>query len=132
MEFLIRVRDKVGSNIYHDVKLTKRGHVIVAMPDGHDWGLQELTNPDWRIVRVPGISEAEAGAMLAPEPGLEVNRMLQRRAFKIDLDHGAIARANRAFIDDDSRQTKLIEITLQQARFLKKQLKPVQDPDPLP
>lgn len=132
MELLVRVKDKIGSDVYHDVKLTKRGHVIVVKPDGHDWGARELDNPDWRIIRIPGISEAEATAMLAEEPGLDTNRMKQRRAFKLDLDNGVFKNTHKNFIDDDSRQTRHVEINISDLRQLKKQLKPVKDPDPLP
>lgn len=131
MELLIRVVDRTGSDIYKDVGLTKRGHVIVVKPDGHDWAKDELTHPAWRIVRV-NCTEAEANAMLAAEPGLETNRMLQRRAFRLDVDHLALPPAVKLFLSDDSRQTPIAEITLNQMRAIKTQTKPKKDPDPLP
>ena len=132
MELLIRVVDKVGTDIYKDVGCTKRGHVIVAMPDGHDWTPNELSYPGWRIVRVTGISDAESGALLVTEPGLVTNRMLQRRAFKVNLDDTTLPAAVISFIADNSRKTPIGTIALAKIRTLKTQLQPVKDPDLLP
>ena len=130
MELLIRVKSKTSPDPYKDCQLTKRGHVIVVMPDGHDWTPTERTNPEWRIVSLPSLSRAEAEAMLASEPGLETNRMLQRRAFKLDVD--ALPTAAKVFMNDDSRKTPIGTITVTQLRAIKTRLAPLIDPDRLP
>ena len=132
MEFLIRVKDKVSDDIYGDVQLTKRGYVIAVVPDDHDWARQELINPEWRIIQVPMISRAEAESMLAVEPGLDVNRMRQRRAFKIDLDHMSISQSMRNFIDDDSRLIKRFIVPLGHFRSLRTRIQSIKDIDYLP
>lgn len=87
-EMLVRVVDKVGDNPVLDAKCTKRGDVIAVCPDGWIWGREELKNPDWRIVKVPGVTVSEASGFLAPElsAGPVAVDLLRRRAFRLDLD----------------------------------------------
>lgn len=102
-ELLVRVVDKVNPDFYANTKCLKRGDVIAVCEDGWGWGVEELANPDWRILKIPDMTVAEASVFLAPErnrdPG-QPSRTLQRRAFAIDLDHPAIDQAGlRAFAD---------------------------------
>lgn len=103
-ELLVRVMDKTSANPLLDCKLTKRGHVICVQPDGWTWGLEEVANPAWRIVRVPGVDPSDLTGLLAPEPEVDPKNpslYLQRRAFKLDLDHPEISKAAlRTFFDD--------------------------------
>lgn len=88
-ELLVRVVDKVSADPYLDAALTKRGDVIAVQPDGWVWGLEEQRSPEWRILRVPGVSVAAAASLLTPEPETDPqnpSRMLQRRMFRLDLD----------------------------------------------
>lgn len=86
-ELLVRVVDKIGDDIFKDAALTKRGDVIVVCPDGWPWGSEELSNPEWRIISVPDMTEIEANAMTTREIGdRSVQNVLQERAFKFDLD----------------------------------------------
>lgn len=89
MELLVRVVDKAHPDdpVKHH-QLTKAGDVIHYWPDGHDWGHEELTNPDWRVVRVPGLTEAEAEALVAAElPVVRggVGQVLRKRGLRLDL-----------------------------------------------
>lgn len=77
MEVLIRVVDK-GPNEDH----SKAGDVISVCPDGWQWSSAELTNPDWRIIRVP-ILQTQADAFLARANDPLVKR---RREWTIDLN----------------------------------------------
>lgn len=63
------------------------GDVIVAFPDGHDWTPTERTNPRWKILKCPEMSEAEAASLTAPElpKDLKAATQLQRRQFKVDI-----------------------------------------------
>lgn len=103
-ELLVRVVDKVNDDPYLDVQCTKRGDVIVVQPDGWVWGAEELKNPDWRIVQAPNISVSAATAFLGPELDTDPqrpSRVLQRRAFKLDLS--LLPAKWTAWLADDSR-----------------------------
>lgn len=92
-ELLVRTISKTSDNIYDDVKLTKRGDVIVVMEDGHEWSPTELKAPFWQIIKVPGVKSDYFAALLVEElkegvqPDPAVPNTLQRRAFKLDLDN---------------------------------------------
>ena len=68
-ELLIRTADK-GDR--------KAGHVIAIVPSPHQWGREELANPEWRIV-VAELADVEVAALLAPGPAGEF------RALRVDL-----------------------------------------------
>lgn len=127
-ELLIRVKSKTSNDPYKDVKLTKRGDVIVVKPNDSFWSHEELINPDWRILRVVGLSINEAEALLAEEPGdSKINRMLQRRAFDLHIDKSDIPNNIKNWILDDTRTIPIREVTLSQVRGLKRTKQPVQD-----
>lgn len=90
MELLVRIVDKRDlKDPVKDAQLTKAGDVIVYRPDGSDWGIEDLKNPDWRIVRVPSMTEEQAIALTSPElpPTLDKQYpLLQKRAMKLDLN----------------------------------------------
>ncbi len=95
-ELLVRRTDKTHPDPYMDAKQTKRGDVICVQPDGWPWGTKELANPDWIILLVPGVSPEDLSGLLAAEPETnpaQPSRMLQPRAFKLDLDHSEITKA---------------------------------------
>lgn len=131
-EFLVMTNPFKNSDPYLDVGLVKRGGVITWQADGWAWSQTELTNPNWRIIRVTGISDAEANAMLTSEPGDATNRMLQIRAFAMNLDLGSLPKAVTDFIKDDSRSTPIGVVTLAQVRAIKQQNPPVADPNATP
>lgn len=93
-ELLVRVVDKINPDPYLNVGLTKRGDVIAVCPNGWNWGTAELSNPEWRIICLPNVTETEVASLLQPEVNtdpLNPSKMLQRRAFKLDLDHPTLA-----------------------------------------
>jgi hypothetical protein len=49
----------------------KAGDVVVACPDGHEWGREELANPEWRVVRADIIQTM--ADVLAMDKGYRVN-----------------------------------------------------------
>jgi hypothetical protein len=81
VELLVRVVDKDGSSL-----LGKRGDVIVCCPDGWAWSPAELTNPDWRILSVPNLPQAEADSLTAPEAGDRAVNVMRKRGMSLDLD----------------------------------------------
>ena len=76
MEALIRVVDK---GVAEDC--SKAGDVIAVCADGWAWSSAELTNPDWRIVKV-NILQSHADAFLSRANDPTVKR---RREWMIDF-----------------------------------------------
>lgn len=108
-ELLLRVADKTSADPFKDAKLTKRGDVIVALPDGWNWTEEEQRNPAWRILKWPALSLSAASVFLSPELDTEPaqlgieNPMLQRRGFGLDLDAKSLPPAFAAWLADDTR-----------------------------
>lgn len=91
-ECLLRVVDKTSSDPVSNAGLTKRGHVICVQPDGWPWGTEELANPEWRIVLLPGPVEDWAH-LLVPEPitdPAKASPTRARRLWRLDLDSPAV------------------------------------------
>ena len=74
MEALIRVVDK---GVAEDC--SKAGDVISICPNAWAWSTSELTNPEWRIVRVP-ILASDVDALLAKSVVAGVKR---RREYSV-------------------------------------------------
>jgi hypothetical protein len=71
-----------------DHLLTKKGDVIVYKPDGWNWGIEELNNPEWRIIRVPNMTEEHASSLCSQELSTDRNHtILRKRGMGIDLDN---------------------------------------------
>lgn len=89
-ELLVRVVDKTNADPYVDANhCLKRGDVVSIHADGHEWGRGELGNPDWIIVKVPGVSVTDAAAFQASEVDddpAHPSAVLQARAFRLNLD----------------------------------------------
>lgn len=87
MELLIRVVHKVPSDHPSHHLLTQAGDVIAFHQDGDDWGREELRNQEWRIVRVPGLTEVEAEGLIGQEVpiGPAQQQVLRKRHLSLDL-----------------------------------------------
>jgi hypothetical protein len=118
-ELLVRVVDKANpDDLYKDVKLTKRGDVIVTAEDGWQWGIEELKNPAWRIIKLPGVKVADVSFLTdaEPDPRPVETRVgaapptLQRRRHKFDVDSALLPVGIRNAIADDSRRVPAIAI----------------------
>jgi hypothetical protein len=116
-ELLVRVFSKSSTDPAQDAKLTKRGDVIVVVPDGWGWSDIECTNPHWRIFKWPSVTESEASALLTPElPISEAdvdNPLLQRRGFNLNLDAAILPAALKAYLADDSRVQPFFNVPAQ-------------------
>lgn len=118
-ELLVRVVDKINDDFYKNCECTKRGDVIVGKEDGWAWGKEELANPDWRIVALPGVPLSHVMALLQYELQVDPNhrsRTTQKRAFKLDLD-ALVAPASRgnthaSAMADAKRVTPVVQIDL--------------------
>ena len=101
-ELLVRVVDKVNSDFYLNCGCTKRGDVITVQEDGWPWGKEEIANPEWQIIKVPGVPAVKFEAFLAPERSLNgiPSRTLRRRAFRLDLSTDLKALVQADLIDN--------------------------------
>jgi hypothetical protein len=98
-ELLISVVDKGD-----DTHWVKRGTIIETFEDGHAYGAQELANPMFRIIQLPGAPAAFGRSFMGGEIGQSSSARPQlARLFRIDIDHPSIPAAMRSYLDDDSR-----------------------------
>lgn len=132
-ELLLRVVDKVNPDFYQNCKCTKRGDVIVIRPNGWTWGTQELTDPNYRIVKLPNISEAFLSPFLAQEPETDPqhpSRTLQRRWYRFDLASGLLPQPFINYLNDAERKSAFFSSNFSEAQVaaLRVQKAPVVDP----
>lgn len=133
-EILLRVVDKVNyENPYKNAECLKRGDVVVVVEDGHVWGAQELRNPDWRILKVPGVSVSAASAFLGEEldsnPG-KPSLTLQSRAFGFDLEHKNLPGDFAAWIADGARGQRTYTLSVTDAKLASFKVKKAALADP--
>lgn len=93
-QLLVRVKDKINPNSeILSAKLMKRGDVVHVADENHVWGTKELSNPDWRILKVE-LTKEQAESLLAPEHPpdlLKEYKMLRKRAIRLNLDSMDVA-----------------------------------------
>lgn len=79
-ELLFRVVDKAPGQI----GAALAGDVIAVCPDGHRWSTAEQTNPDWRIVKFPGVDAALMSDYVEAQMDI-AGRLLFKRAIGVDM-----------------------------------------------
>ena len=112
-ELLVRSTDSINDDFYLNTKCTKRGDVIVACPDGWNWGTLELTHSFWRIVLAPAMTLAQAQSFLDGEKDIDPlhpSKTLQIRAVKFNLDDPAHPQPFKDYIADDTRVAPMIKL----------------------
>lgn len=106
-EIIVRVVDHPSTgDFYRDCRRLGRGDVIEVMPDGHGWGVQDQKNPDWRILKFPGVPVSDLLGFLAPQVDTDSknpSKTLQPRAFKFDLDNPSLPTDLKAVVADSAR-----------------------------
>lgn len=112
-EIIVRIRAHPSTgDFYRDCRALGPGDVIEVMPDGHGWGVLDQQNPDWRIIKFPGVPVRDLLAFLAPEVGTDPaqpSKTLQPRAFKFDLTNPGLPTELKAVIADDARTLPKVE-----------------------
>lgn len=85
-EMVVWVVSQRSDDPYIDAQCWKAGDVICVMEDGHPFSEAEKTNPDWKIVKFPGVPASDLAAFTAPELETDTvpNRMRQKRLFRFD------------------------------------------------
>ena len=119
MELLLRIIDKPHSGKPElDARRTMAGDVIAVAPDGHIWGKQEVLNPEWRIVRVPGMGRDEAQSLVTVEKPRAFGgvRLLRKRDKQIDVVQLDIAE-NGALLTDRSAKRTSVDVVVSRANL---------------
>lgn len=119
-ELLIRVTDKINSDTKANYQATKRGDVIVVVEDGWKWSEKEQKNPDWRIVKLPGVpvealeylthSELDMYQTGAEKEATVQKRTLLKRVRKLNLDVATLPKAIQNYLADSSRVAPTLTI----------------------
>lgn len=102
-EIALLINDIISEDPINDSKMLKRGDVIEVLEDGANWGRMALTNPNFRMIKLEGISISEAMVLKAsemPTDSLQVSRMLRPRMFTLDLDHPSLIGCQELLQDD--------------------------------
>lgn len=88
MQLLVRTVDKeLSGDPIVDRMRSKAGYVIAAKPDGEEWGVMELTNPEWVILSVPGMTQEMSDSLTSTEvsPQLDTDYVPRKRQVILDL-----------------------------------------------
>lgn len=133
-QILYMLVSKVNPDPYIDAMNYKKDDVVSVREDDDapyekDPGIAERLGSMWAVLRVPGRAE-DYSALTAPEVGdPKVNRRLQRRAFKLDVD--TLSKQQVMSVDGKSVDS-VFEVSLQSAVIDAKSLKAsLADPDVL-
>ena len=123
MQLLLRVKDKINhESIAKCVNCLKAGDIVDIMPDSHVWvGTETLTNPDWRIINAPNLTELAANTFLVPEPEDDFqnpNPLKQARAFMFDLEHPSLPQDFKDYLADDTRTNPIYTTDFRLGQFM--------------
>lgn len=97
-ELAITVRDKAN----HHPMFVGEWEVLCVCPDGWQWSPVELAHPDWRMVRLPGISVSDASRWIADEAVDGATYLRRQRHFKLVPER--FSKDEQAWLADDSRK----------------------------
>lgn len=109
-ELLVRTQDNVVEDPVRDIKSWKRGMVITVQEDGWAWGKEELTNPLFLVVKIPGMSVVKGSVYLGNliDPA-RVDDRNPLRSFRLDLDSAELAGKEGAVLLDEAALTSAKE-----------------------
>lgn len=111
-ELLVRYNDKTNASSEElDAMCSKKFDVVVIVPNGWVWSSEELSNPDWRILALPNISEE----FLAPlvDGGDEASGsgfLSTRRKRRLNMINQAVPKVVRHWWNDTSRSEPIYTI----------------------
>jgi len=89
-EFLILAFDTYGGDVESDRFAWKIGHIVDVRPDGANYGTQERLPKFW-IVKVPGITVAQAMEYLEPKMDQQQQIEIGIRKWKLDANAATAA-----------------------------------------
>lgn len=91
-ELILRVVDKPAPAAFDRPMVAQAGDVVVVVPDGHQWGREEISNPEWRIVRLPGVAESALADLMEARPhAIDLTRTIAARHFRIRVEEPIMA-----------------------------------------
>jgi hypothetical protein len=112
MEMVIRVDPRPDDTADRRAMYLSRGDVIDIRADGWGWSAIELSNPAWRMIRVTGMTQIQADALLAGEADPEELKPRKlARIYRIDLDHENIPAFIKVFLADNSREVSILDLS---------------------
>lgn len=116
MELLVWVIDRGGIEPSNSVGTYYKGDVIIAKPDGENWGTDDRSDPRWRIVRVP-VTQAQADQWTAFSVKNAAGHYWKRG---VTLNWAALTPASLAakFVFDGSRVNEIIALTQAQVQSI--------------
>lgn len=89
-EIIVMTEDRIGDDFHKDIKLFKRGDVLCVVADGWNWSQEELTNPLFRIIKLPNLSVSAGRILVATEQPTDPyhdRRLLRQRMYTLNLAH---------------------------------------------
>jgi len=118
MQLVVRVVSRPHSDPKTHTARTHRGDVISFVDDNHVFSQRELTNPEWRIVKVD-ITLSEAMAFIAVEEDVENTKSRKwKRKFGLDLDNISFPKEIRDYISDATRVVPIFEFAAKNKNLL--------------
>lgn len=109
----------------------RRGDVIGALDDGHAFGVQEMRNPRWRILRVRRARASSFADLLAPEqpqePTQEHRAACHYRAFYLEID-AELPEDLLDFLADSTRERIRHDLTTKELRAMVRRRPSIQPP----
>lgn len=119
-EMLLNVVDIINSDsVYLDAKLPKAGNVIDVEADGWNWGNMELTLPQFRIFKAPGLDQTFFEPLLSTQVGTiqgqlfaDTTNTLQYRGFTMNLNDPNIPSDIAAYLADSTRAASSMTLDL--------------------
>ena len=80
-EALISFQDQLPSSDPNYKLRYRAGEIITIQQDGWPWSDAELTNPQWRIIKAPGLDANAIQAWLAASVDVNNNLLMRRSKF---------------------------------------------------
>jgi len=116
-ELLITAADNTHFDPAVNSRLFKKGDVVTAMPDGHQWGREERNPEKFAIIRVPDLAFYEARSFCVPD--------FEPKPGNMPVAPSPGIRRARRFMIDENRLAPELQERLWEAKKLGKPLEAV-------
>lgn len=108
-EALVQIKEKAGFDPIANALADRPGDVIVVCPDGWPWTKEELTNPEWCVLKMPGQPVGALNSMCPPVFDA-AGRMVSKHAQNFDMTNITVSGLLKTgeVIADASQKTTLL------------------------